>query len=125
MAKSTKIRGPGSPAKPAKVRIKKLKTKPVVDIPDDGDDPATRMEALRGALSADILDDQAITDLMLHCASVLAFRRAISGANVESTRGLCYKGVGGSDKVTVWSNGFKVWTCLRQEAQDRGIPACG
>lgn len=90
--------------------------------------PPDQISRIKEALSSNQLDDHMITELMLHCASVLAFRRSqATGLKEKSSPvdGSCYKGVGGSDQVTIWSNGFAVETCSRQEARDRGIPACG
>lgn len=112
-------------AKSAKPRSRKIKAEPIVDIAGTAADPTTSVDMLRGALSEDVLNDQAVTDLMLHCASVLAFRRAFSGASPEAIAGYCYRGVGGTDMVSIYSNGFKVGSCSRDEAQTRGIPACG
>jgi hypothetical protein len=56
-----------------------------------------------------------ITDLMHHCAAVLTFRGAVPSTN--SSSGLCYKGVGGTDQVTLWQKGYPVGRCTRQEAE--------
>lgn len=123
MTKQTKSRA--TSAKLIKPRSRKLKAEPTLDSPTEAANPVVSVEMLRDALSTNHLDDQAITDLMLHCASVLAFRRAVTSTGTDATPGLCYRGVGGTDAVSLWLNGFKVETCSRQEAQDRGIPACG
>ncbi|TRC87889.1 hypothetical protein FJV80_12180 [Mesorhizobium sp. WSM4310] len=89
---------------------------------------AKKVADIKDALGKGQLDDHAVTDLMLHCASVLAYRRAAT-LNPEREAGLgagvCYTASGGGDDVTIWSNGFIVGTSTRQEAAARRIPACG
>lgn len=123
MAKSTKTTGKATPVK-RKTRTAKAKV-PV----DHGKLPdlAASITVLRAALADDLLDDNAIAGLMRHFGSVLAFRRVFAGGqNAEDIAGLCYKGVGGTNQVTIWNADAEiVGRCSRQEAQDLGIPACG
>jgi hypothetical protein len=121
MSKAKKSKA--NPEKPIKPRSREREAAKKVEVAEGAIDPGASLETLREALGANHFEDHAITDLMLHCAAVLTFRRAAAGSN--SRPGLCYKGVGGSDGVTLYQNGFPVERCTRQEAEARHIAACG
>ncbi len=62
-------------------------------------------------LDVSTLHDDAITDVMLHCASALNLRKAIdnpSSSPAGSSASYCYTKSGSSSTVSIWSGGFKV-----------------
>jgi hypothetical protein len=73
-------------------------------------------------LDVSTLHDDAVTDVMLHCAAVLNLRKAISA---ESSASYCYTKAGNSSTVTIWSGGFIVGERSEAEAKASGIRPCG
>lgn len=74
------------------------------------------------------LHSDAITDVMLHCASALKLRKAMSGRKAslaKSSPSYCYTKAGDDPTVSIWSGGFKVGEMSDAEAHAKGIPPCG
>jgi hypothetical protein len=72
------------------------------------------------------LHEDDITDVMLHCATALNARRAVSRrSSAASAANCCYTKSGASSTVSLWSNGFKVGETSEDDAKARGIPPCG
>ncbi|WP_428031406.1 hypothetical protein [Ancylobacter sp.] len=95
------------------------------------------LRAVASDLSEGLGDDEAITQLMLHCAAVLAFRRSeratvtpyafntlAPASRAAAPLGRCYRSVAGEDRVQIWANGFAVKTMPLDEAR-RLYPSCG
>jgi hypothetical protein len=79
-------------------------------------------------LDVSSLHSDAITDVMLHCASALKLRKAMSGrkaALAKSSPSYCYTKAGDDPTVSIWSGGFKVGEMSEAEAHSKGIPPCG
>jgi hypothetical protein len=79
-------------------------------------------------LDVSSLHKDAITDVMLHCASALNLKKAISSRNAslaESSASYCYTKSGSSSTVSIWSGGFKVGESSEAAAKASGIPPCG
>jgi hypothetical protein len=75
-------------------------------------------------LDVSSLHKDAITDVMLHCASALNLKKAIS-SRAESSASYCYTKSGSSSTVSIWSGGFKVGESSEAAAKASGIPPCG
>jgi hypothetical protein len=75
-------------------------------------------------LDVSSLHKDAITDVMLHCASALNLKKAIGSRN-ESSASYCYTKSGSSSTVSIWSGGFKVGESSEAAAKASGIPPCG
>ena len=79
-------------------------------------------------LDVSSLHSDAITDVMLHCASALNLKKAIRGRNAspaDSSVTYCYTKSGSSSTVSIWSGGFKVGESSEANAKASGIPPCG
>ena len=79
-------------------------------------------------LDVSSLHPDAITDVMLHCASALNLKKATRGGSASSATSspsYCYTKSGGSSTVSIWSNGFKVGESSEASAKASGIPPCG
>jgi hypothetical protein len=79
-------------------------------------------------LDVSSLHEDAITEVMLHCATALNLRRAIGSRNASppaSSASYCYTKAGNSSTVSIWSGGFKVGESSEADAKASGIPPCG
>jgi hypothetical protein len=79
-------------------------------------------------LDVSSLHSDAITDVMLHCASALKLRKTMSSrkaALAKSSPSYCYTKAGDDPTVSIWSGGFKVGEMSETEAHGKGIPPCG
>jgi hypothetical protein len=96
-----------------------------------GDANATsdrEVDSLIKNLDAPSLHSDDVTDILLHCASVLNLRRAMTGdtaASAQSSANYCYTKSGDSPTVSIWSGGFKVGESSEADAKANGIPPCG
>jgi hypothetical protein len=74
------------------------------------------------------LHDDDITTILMHCNSVLDFRRTVGGAELSSrasSSGKCYRKAGDSSEVSIYEGFFKVGTMSEESAKAQGIPRCG
>jgi ribonuclease BN (tRNA processing enzyme) len=69
-----------------------------------------------------------ITDIMLHCASVLRLKKIIDSpamTSAQSSASLCYTWPGDTQIVTIWRGNEIVEDTTKEDADARGIRPCG
>jgi hypothetical protein len=79
-------------------------------------------------LDVPTLHDEALSEVMLHLASAVRLRRALSTTKAtlgEASGSYCYTKSGSSSTVTIWSNGFIVGQSSEADAKASGIKPCG
>ncbi|SCB52136.1 hypothetical protein GA0061099_102716 [Bradyrhizobium yuanmingense] len=87
-----------------------------------------RVREIISDLNVPSLHSDDITDILLHCASVLNLRNAIDNPNASlahSSARYCYTKSGDDPTVSIWSGGFKVGETSEANAKASGIPPCG
>lgn len=88
-----------------------------------------RQDDLKVTIADAQLTDAALTQIMLHCATILSARRTgkSRGKTSFAASGLCYRSTGGNTSdVSLWQDGFPLGQRISlAEAQTRHIPACG
>ncbi|WP_027576982.1 hypothetical protein [Bradyrhizobium sp. WSM1743] len=126
----------GRAAKPKKDKAKKPQAIAAVQ-PAAGNPPAAnpdvdngrqRVRTIITKLDVPSLHSDDITDILLHCASVLNLRNAIDNPNAslaQSSARYCYTKSGDDPMVSIWSGGFKVGETTEANAKASGIPPCG
>lgn len=123
----------GQPAMPKKAKTKKTRVSaPATDAPAaiaaaDGDNRRNVRSLITG-LDVPSLHSDDITDILLHCASVLNLRNAIdnpSASLAQSSSRYCYIKSGDDPTVSIYSGGFKVGETSEANAKASGIPPCG
>jgi hypothetical protein len=126
----------GQAAKPKKDKAKKAQAMPAGQPPagnppapnPDADNRDERVRAMISNLNVPSLHSDDITDILLHCASVLNLRNAIDNPNAslaQSSARYCYTKSGDDPTVSIWSGGFKVGETSEANARASGIPPCG
>jgi hypothetical protein len=86
------------------------------------------LKAVIKTLDVSSLHDSDLTDVLLHTASTLNFRKAIANTDAslaQSSANYCYTKSGSSSTVSIWSGGFKVGESSQADAEARGIRPCG
>ncbi|WP_271587011.1 hypothetical protein [Bradyrhizobium sp. CCBAU 53415] len=126
----------GRATKPKKDKTKKPQAMAAVQ-PPAGNPPAAnpdvdsgheRVRTIITNLDVPSLHSDDITDILLHCASVLNLRNAIDNPNAslaQSSARYCYTKSGDDPTVSIWSGGFKVGETSEANAKASGIPPCG
>ncbi|UWU75929.1 hypothetical protein N2603_39325 [Bradyrhizobium huanghuaihaiense] len=126
----------GRAAKPKKDKAKKPQAIAAVQPPaanppaanPDVDNGRQRVRTIITSLDVPSLHSDDITDILLHCASVLNLRNAIDNPNAslaQSSARYCYTKSGDDPTVSIWSGGFKVGETTEANAKASGIPPCG
>ncbi|MBC2806998.1 hypothetical protein C3Y94_028110 [Rhizobium ruizarguesonis] len=86
------------------------------------------IEAVIKKLDVSTLQEDQLSELLVHVASSLNLRKALDNpalALPRSSSGLCYTKSGDSDMVSLWRGPFKEGETTEASAQARGIPPCG
>lgn len=120
-------------AKPKKAKAKKARVSaPAANGPADNaeadDGNGRNVRAIISGLDVPSLHSDDITDILLHCASVLNLRNAIDNPNAslaQSSARYCYTKAGDDPTVSIYSGGFKVGETSEANAKASGIPPCG
>ncbi|MDH6263802.1 hypothetical protein [Bradyrhizobium sp. BR13661] len=125
----------GQAAKPKdkakKAQAMPARQPPAVNLPTANPGADNRDERVRTMitnLDVPSLHSDDITDILLHCASVLNLRNAIDNPNAslaQSSARYCYTKSGDDPTVSIWSGGFKVGETSEANARASGIPPCG
>ncbi|WP_271552180.1 hypothetical protein [Bradyrhizobium sp. CCBAU 45394] len=123
----------GQSAKQKKAKAKKASlSAPATDAPADiaaaDGDNRRNVRSLITGLDVPSLHSDDVTDILLHCASVLNLRNAIdnpSASLAQSSARYCYTKSGDDPTVSIYSGGFKVGETSEVNAKASGIPPCG
>ncbi|WP_107676156.1 hypothetical protein [Agrobacterium sp. LAD9] len=86
------------------------------------------IEAVIKKLDVSTLQEDQLSELLLHVASSLNLRKALDNPSLSlppSSSGLCYTKAGDSDTVSLWRGLFKEGETTEASAEARGIPPCG
>lgn len=126
----------GQAKKPKKDKPKKAQVVAAAQ-PPAGNPPAAnpgagngneRVREIISNLNVPSLHSDDVTDILLHCASILNLRNAIDNPDASlahSAARYCYTKSGDDPTVSIWSNGFKVGETSEANARASGIPPCG
>jgi hypothetical protein len=87
-----------------------------------------QLRSLINEIDVPSLHDDDIATILMHCNSVLDFRRSIGGVKRSlrgASSGRCYRKAGDSSEVSIYEGFFKVGTMSEESAKAQGIPRCG
>jgi hypothetical protein len=118
--KNTKAEKPASEDTPEKA----ADAAPPATQPKSGNE----LRSLIKKINVPSLHDEDIATILMHCNSVLDFRRTVESGELSSKAtpsGKCYRKAGDSSEVSIYEGFFKVGTMSEESAKAQGIPRCG